>query len=215
MIASARRAIGVVAGQQREPGQHADHRAVAGGHRGVGAGLGAGDQVGGVVGGEEIAAAVRVPVMPVEHADPVARLRQIGGVAGRLVQRQRGAAQIGVVVDAGRMARPPVAPAMAQPPVRRRSCCRATKAKARCGQRDPIRPVERRARHRRARRSSARSSRPAPCRRARAAPAARAPRAAARGTRASSASVAASARPGVPSRLRIVWPSQLPPAVTS
>ena len=38
--------------------------------------------------------------MPVEHRDPGLCLIEIDGVARRLVQGERGAAEIGVVVDA-------------------------------------------------------------------------------------------------------------------
>src|SRR4029077_2275235 len=75
---------------------------------------GAGDQSSGVFGGEEIAAARRVSIMPVEDRDPIAGLCQKFFVGGRFMQRKCCTAEIGIVVDIGGMTGVPGAPAVQQ-----------------------------------------------------------------------------------------------------
>ncbi len=70
--------IRIIAAKDRQPGQHTDQCAVAGRHRGIGGGLRPRDQPWRVVGGEEIPATGRVPIVPVKHLYPLARVVKIG-----------------------------------------------------------------------------------------------------------------------------------------
>src|SRR3546814_11085602 len=80
-----------------------EHDAIAGRHGAVVGGLGAHDEIGGVVGGQEVAAGGIVPEVAVEKSNPTFRLRQGVGLAGSLVERQGGGGHFGVVVDGCRM----------------------------------------------------------------------------------------------------------------
>ena len=199
----------------REPGQHPDQGAVAGRDRGIGGGLGAGDQRLGVVGRKKIAAARRVPIMPVEDRDPVARLRE----KRRRRRSPRGAPARRGTDWRNRRRSPDAGPG------RRASCASSrpsapvisprTKSKAARASVDPVRPLEHHPGI-----GQRRDHQPVPVGQhlvvpARAAPAARAPATAGRG----SAPVRARSRhrpaPANCSRLRMVWPSQLPSGVTS
>ena len=80
------------------------------GHCVVVAVLAAHDQVGGIVGGDEVAAAFGIGEMPVEHGDQRLRLVEVAHLAGRLEQRDAGARHVGVVVE--RAAMQPLAGAM-------------------------------------------------------------------------------------------------------
>ena len=83
--------------------------------------LAAHDQVGCIVGGDEIGADRAVGEMTVEHGDQRLGLVEIGGLAGDLEQGETGARHVGVVVE--RAAMQPLAGAvgMEQPAVLRRA----------------------------------------------------------------------------------------------
>ena len=127
------------------------------------------------------------------------------------MQRQRGAAQIGVVVDARRVARLRRPASCAAAGRRPRSSVSRDKGEGARGERHPIGALEdetgigERRDHQPVPIGQHLVVEPGPH------PPARAPPAAARGSAPASASVASSARAGCASRLRIVWPSQLPP----
>src|SRR3546814_7099683 len=91
-----------------------EHDAIAGRHGAVVGGLGAHDEIGGVVGGQEVAAGGIVPVVAVEKSNPTFRLRQGVGLAGSLVERQGGGGHVGVVVEGCRMLQPAVPPGMVE-----------------------------------------------------------------------------------------------------
>ena len=82
--------IGRLAGQVIEPGQHADHGAVAGRRGIVDRRLGPDDQRFGIVGGEEVAAIRVIPITFIGNRAPGRRPIQITRLAGDFVQRQRG-----------------------------------------------------------------------------------------------------------------------------
>ena len=109
--------VAVLSGQVVEPGEHPRHDRVAGRHGAVVRRLGAHDELFGIVGGQEIAAAFGVPVVPVQHLGPGLRLAQIGAFPGRFGEQQGGLAHLGVVVERGRVAEPAVAPGVPEPAV--------------------------------------------------------------------------------------------------
>src|SRR5215471_7260531 len=106
--------VSVNAGQERQPREDSDQSAVAGGDGSVGGGLGAGDEPLSVLSGEEITAPGLIPIISVQRAYPLTDLCEEILIAGRFVQRERGTGEIGVIIDIGRMARAPVAPAVQQ-----------------------------------------------------------------------------------------------------
>jgi hypothetical protein len=61
------------------------------------------DQVGRIVGGDEVAAAGRIGEMPVQHVDQRLRLVDIARFAGRLEERHAGARHVGIVVERAAM----------------------------------------------------------------------------------------------------------------
>ena len=109
----------LVPGVQVETDEDLDHGAVAGRHGVVVDALGAGDDVHGVVGRDEVAGAIHVPVVLVGIGDPALRPLQVAGFAARLEQCDRRPRQVGVVLDDGRVAlyRAGAPDAMQTPPV--------------------------------------------------------------------------------------------------
>ena len=108
-------APGVVARQHRQPHQILRRHRVRIGRGVVDGGMRPQQQVGGVVGGQIIAAGVGVGVMGVEGALPGQRPLEIGPLAGRFVERQRGAdhgGEIGCQAGKQQLAG---APGMAEP----------------------------------------------------------------------------------------------------
>ncbi len=93
--------IGVFAGQIMEARQRSGDDAVAGGRGIVGGRLCSDDQRFGVVGGEEIPAAIRIPEMRIDHVDPFAGGFDIGRVAGGFVQCDGGPRHVGIVIQCG------------------------------------------------------------------------------------------------------------------
>ena len=108
-------APGMVAGEGREADQVLRRDPVRVGRRVVAGGARAHHQALGVVGGEEIAAVVRIGVVAVERALPGERLVEVAALGRRLVQRQRGADHVGEVGGEAGEQEPPFAPGMAQP----------------------------------------------------------------------------------------------------
>ena len=176
------RAIAVFAGEIEEPREHADERAVARRRGVVGRVLRAQDDVGGIVGREEIAAAVLVPVVGVEQIDPFLRLSHI---AIQLCRKRLPTAS------------DPVTKAKAALAAASHDGC--SKTCAAFASAAIIRPFQS---------ASTLSSQPGRTRFALMAKSV--VRAVAR-----RASVASSRRLGLAIRLRMLWPSQLPPSVTS
>src|ERR1700746_3306123 len=95
-------------------GEYADQVAIAGRDSGIGGSFGTGNQPFGIVCCEKITACRRVPVILVVDGHPVTGLREKIFTARSLVKRERGAAEISVIVDARGMAGPSRAPAMQQ-----------------------------------------------------------------------------------------------------
>ncbi len=105
----------VVAGEHRQPHQVARRHRIGIGRGVVGGGMRAQQQIGGVVGGEIIAAGIGIGVMRIERALPGKRAVEEAPLAGRLVERQRGADHGGEIGGEAWKQQLPVAPGMAEP----------------------------------------------------------------------------------------------------
>ena len=108
-------APGVLAGEDGEPHQVLRRQRIRIRRRVVGGGVRPHHQALGVVGGEEIAAVVGIGVVAVERALPGQRALEIGVLAGRLVERERGADHGGMIGGEAREQEPALAPGMAEP----------------------------------------------------------------------------------------------------
>ena len=202
-----------LAGEKMQGRQVGDHHGV-----GVGGGVVVGaahahDDVGGIVGGEGVAAGVGDPEMPVQRGGPALGGGEVGRIVGGLIEAQRAprscwrsrwrcpAPWPGRRDRSGRGGRP--SPCAGGRKRRRWSRLAANRGGRTRGRRGP------------ARRSSGRSSRPAPCRPSRGGCDWRAAPGACCAYAASAVSSAGGRRVRVGRRLRMVWPSQLPASVTS
>ena len=105
-------AVALPAGKEVEARQDPGHGAVARRYGAVVGALGPDDELCGIVRGQEVAAALAVPVVSVEDLDPGLGPSQVILPTRRLVKRERRPGHVGMVVERGRVLRLAVPPRM-------------------------------------------------------------------------------------------------------